>query len=97
MPFLYKSVSSSFSLLTFWVCNFLAKNIGTKAARKVLIKLTINLINRVHRLIESLWADIKVKKITNYTIHQYFFVYCRGIIGPAISYYNKQLPNSDQL
>jgi hypothetical protein len=39
-PFLYKTVLSSFSLVTIWLCNFLAKNISSKAASKMLMKLT---------------------------------------------------------
>jgi hypothetical protein len=37
--FLYKSVLRSFTLITFWLCNFLQKNIDTKAACKMLMKL----------------------------------------------------------
>jgi len=32
--FLYESASRSFSLVTFWHCNFLAKNIAEKGMRK---------------------------------------------------------------
>jgi hypothetical protein len=47
-PVLYKSVLHSFSLVTVWLCIFLAKEYrGKKAARKMLIKLTtsVNFIN----------------------------------------------------
>jgi len=38
--FLYKSVLHSLNLLTVWPYNFVAKNIGKKVARKMLVKLT---------------------------------------------------------
>ena len=38
--FSYKSVWHSFSVITVWVCNFCQKEIGTKAACKLLAKLT---------------------------------------------------------
>ena len=38
--FLYKCLLSSFSVLTFQVCKLLAHEIGAKAARKILVKLT---------------------------------------------------------
>ena len=38
--FLYISVLRSVSVLTVWVCNFMQKDIGTKAASKLLVKLT---------------------------------------------------------
>ena len=38
--FLYKSAFWSFYLLTVWVCNFFQKKIGSKAARKMSVKLT---------------------------------------------------------
>jgi len=42
--FFDKSVfSCSFSLLTVLICNFWQKNISTKAARKILVKLTTGL------------------------------------------------------
>ncbi len=40
VPFLFESVLHSFSLLTVWFCSFWRKNIGKKAARKILMKLT---------------------------------------------------------
>ncbi len=45
--FLYKSALRSFSLVAVWLCNFKRKNIGAKAARKMLMKLTtsVNLAN----------------------------------------------------
>ncbi len=36
--FLYESVFQNFSLPTIWLCNFWAKNIGTKAASKMMVK-----------------------------------------------------------
>jgi len=38
--FLYKSALHTFSLIIVWVYNFWSKNIGEKAVRKILIKLT---------------------------------------------------------
>ncbi len=38
--FSYKSFLHSLSLITVWLCDFCRKNIGAKAARKILIKLT---------------------------------------------------------
>jgi hypothetical protein len=38
--FLYESASSSFSLVTFWLCNFLAQTIGAKGGHEMLMKLT---------------------------------------------------------
>jgi hypothetical protein len=37
----YKRNLCSFSLVTVWLCNFLRKDIGTKAACKMLMKLTL--------------------------------------------------------
>ncbi len=47
VPILYKSVKSNFSLVTVRLSNFLRKNIDTKAAHKMLMKLTtsVNFIN----------------------------------------------------
>jgi hypothetical protein len=39
VPF-YETILHSFSLVTVWLCNFWCKNIGAKAARKMLMKLT---------------------------------------------------------
>jgi hypothetical protein len=36
--FSYQCASSSFSLVIFWLCNFSLKNIGAKAASKMLLK-----------------------------------------------------------
>jgi len=41
VPFLYKRALHSFSMITVWLYNFWQKNIGAKAARKMLMKLTI--------------------------------------------------------
>ncbi len=38
--FSYESFLRSFSVLTIWVCNFLAKGFSTNAAHKMLVKLT---------------------------------------------------------
>ncbi len=38
-PFSYKSVLCSFSLVTVWLCDFLAKEYQHKVAHKMLIKL----------------------------------------------------------
>jgi len=38
--FSHESVLHSFSRIAVWLCNFLAKNISAKAARKMLMKLT---------------------------------------------------------
>ncbi len=38
--FSYESAFCSLSLITVWLCDFFAKNIGTKAAHKLLMKLT---------------------------------------------------------
>jgi len=35
-----RSALCSFSLITFWLCDFWQKNIGAKTARKMLMKLT---------------------------------------------------------
>jgi len=41
--FVQKCFLSSFLLLSVWLCNFLTqKNIGTKAACKMLVKLTLS-------------------------------------------------------
>jgi len=40
VPFLCNSAFCSFSLITGWLCIFLRKTIGAKAARKILMKLT---------------------------------------------------------
>jgi len=37
--FTYKSVKSSFSQITAWLCNFWQKNIGKEALHKMLMKL----------------------------------------------------------
>jgi hypothetical protein len=37
VPFWYKSVLPSFSLDAIWLCDFCHKNIGTKAAQKMLM------------------------------------------------------------
>ncbi len=42
-PFSYKSALHSFSLITVWLCIFWWKNIGSKAARKMFMKLTTHL------------------------------------------------------
>jgi hypothetical protein len=39
--FSYKSVLRSYILITLWLCIFLQKNIGAKAAREMLVKLNI--------------------------------------------------------
>jgi hypothetical protein len=38
--FYYQSSLRTFCVLTIWVCNFLAKGFGAKAAHKMLVKLT---------------------------------------------------------
>jgi len=43
---LKESALHSFSLFTVWLWDFLEKNIGKKAARKMLMKLTIGLHQR---------------------------------------------------
>ncbi len=43
MHFLFESLLLSFSLITIWLCNFLAKDIDAKAAHKMLIKLKIDI------------------------------------------------------
>jgi len=50
-PFSYKSDLHSFSLVTVWLCNFLAKNIGAKGTPKVLVKLTTG-VNFITILLE---------------------------------------------
>ncbi len=44
--FSYESFLCSFDVLTVWVCNFLAKDFGAKAAHKILVKLTPGNIKR---------------------------------------------------
>ncbi len=39
-PFLYESALCSFSLVTFWLCDFLQMDISEKIERKMLMKLT---------------------------------------------------------
>jgi len=51
--FLYKSALRSFSLVKFWLCNFLAqkywrKNIGAKGSSKMLVKLTTG-VGQIYR------------------------------------------------
>jgi len=40
--FLYKSALGSFFLVTVWLCNFLAQKYWQKAARKMLMELTLS-------------------------------------------------------
>jgi hypothetical protein len=45
-PFTYLSILRSFSLVTVWLIGFCRKNIGAKAAHKILMKLTASCENR---------------------------------------------------
>ncbi len=49
VPSSYKSVLHSFYVLTFWLCDFFVqKNISTKVAHKMLLKLTTGWLHRRH-------------------------------------------------
>ena len=56
--FSYKSVLSSFFVLTVWLCILLAKNIGAKAAHKMLMKLTPKYLFR------NVWGNLLTFKQT---------------------------------
>ncbi len=51
--FIQKCFAMHIPLLTGWICNILAKNIGTKAASKMLVKLTIGI---------RAWKRMRVRK-----------------------------------
>ena len=55
-PFLYKSALLNFSLNTVGLCKFLWKNIGTKAAYKIFMKLTTEVFNQ-HFLVIHLYKQ----------------------------------------
>jgi len=47
---LYKSALQNFSLITVWLCNFWRKEIGAKAAHKMLVELTPGFIKQLSEI-----------------------------------------------
>jgi len=65
--FSYEIALSSFSLVTFWLCDFFANGNQQKSERKMLMKLTLGVIfNKKISLIEKLPA-LKKKSLFNFT------------------------------
>jgi len=59
-PFSGKSALRSFSLITVWLCDFWQKTIGSKAARKILMKLNTELISAKFLDVQKKYTELHV-------------------------------------